>query len=335
MNNIFLIKLRSSLARPARVGLIFVTLAALLGWTGSWHWFPELFAHFFLQYALLLIILTALLFWTSWEGADGSRHWRWGALLVTLLVGFAVSPFWQPANLPTRGAPPASHGSLNLLQFNAAQNTDALAQWLIQHRKEVDVILVLEAGTGFAAVQETLASEFPHHIEQLQDGPFGIALMSRYPLYEAEALDVIGDTGFPTLAARVITPAGILSVVGIHPPPPLGQELAELRDHFMRELAGQLATQLTKGEPTLVFGDFNSTIWSPRLRDFMAQTGLRDAQQGQGALGSWPALTARYSGLLGIPIDLTLVSENIVVQQRHAGESLGSDHLPVLTRITY
>ena len=332
MDNPFLIKLRSNLGRHARDGVIFVVAVALLGWTGSWHWVPELFAHFFLQYALLLIILTALLFWTSWGSTDDHRHWRWVALMATLLVGFAISPFWTPADF---AAKPNSHGSINILQFNAAQNTDALAQWLIRHRQEVDVVLVLEADTGFAAGIEALAEEFPYHIEQLRDDPFGIALMSRYPLNEAAVLEIIDDAGFPALEADVITPAGPLRLIGIHPPPPLGGELAKLRDHFMQKLALRLAAQLKEGEPTLVFGDFNTTIWSPHLRDFIAKTGLRDAAEGQGASGSWPAATARIYGWLGIAIDLTLVSEHVTVQQRNIGEYLDSDHLPVVTRITY
>ncbi|GHT93619.1 hypothetical protein AGMMS49545_13330 [Betaproteobacteria bacterium] len=332
MNPPFLIKLRSSLACHARDGVIFVAAVALLGWTGSWHWVPELFAHFFLQYALLLVILTPLLFWAGWGSRDNRRHWQWLALIATLLAGFAVSPCWLPADSVRKAN---SHGSLNLLQFNAAQNTDALVQWLIKHRQEVDVVLVLEASTGFAGGIEALAEEFPYHIEKLQDDPFGIALMSRYPLSEAAVLDMSDDVDFPALEADVITPAGPLRLIGIHPPPPLGGELAKLRDAFMQKLALRLVAQLKEGEPTLVFGDFNSTIWSPRLRDFIAKTRLRDAGQGQGAPGSYPAASARISGWLGIPIDLMLVSEHITVQERHAGESLDSDHLPIVTRITY
>ncbi|MDR1889401.1 MAG: endonuclease/exonuclease/phosphatase family protein [Zoogloeaceae bacterium] len=328
MNGAFILRLRTASGRRARIGLILVALAALLGWTGSWHWFPELFSHFFSQYALLLIMLTALLFWEN-----KASRWAWAALLLTLLVGFAVSPFWLPV-ADANVKPGADTRHLNLLQFNAARNTYPLVQWLIRHRQEVDVVLALEADTGFAAGMEALAAEFPYRIDKLQDDSFGIALISRYPLYEAKVLEVIG-ADFPALEAHVITPAGPLHVIGIHPPPPLGGELAKLRDDYMKELAGQLAQQLEEGEPTLVFGDFNSSIWSPRLREFMAETGLRDAQQGQGALGSWPAITARYSGLLGIPIDLMLVSESVTVQQRQSGEYLDSDHLPVLTQIAY
>jgi hypothetical protein len=53
----------------ARDGVVFIAIFALLGGTGSWHRIPELFAHFFLQYALALVCLTALLL----LGRDG----RW------------------------------------------------------------------------------------------------------------------------------------------------------------------------------------------------------------------------------------------------------------------
>jgi endonuclease/exonuclease/phosphatase (EEP) superfamily protein YafD len=46
-------------------------------------------------------------------------------------------------------------------------------------------------------------------------------------------------------------------------------------------------------------------------------------------------MSARYAGFAGIPIDLALVSANVRVVERCAGPDLGSDHLPVLTRIAY
>jgi endonuclease/exonuclease/phosphatase (EEP) superfamily protein YafD len=308
-------------ARRARVTPVLIAVCAALGWTGDWHWFPELFSHFFLQYLLLLFPITLLLFWSH------AGHWRWAALAALILAGHAVAPLWLPA--PARPALLADRLPVTFVQFNAAQRTEAFTHWLTRHRKSVDVVLVLEADPAFSSTMTALAEDFPHHVERLDDSPFSIALLSRYPLSAAETLEIAG-ADFPALKADVMTPGGPLRVIGVHPPPPLGEELSASRNRFIRKLA-EIVRQYPM--PTLVFGDFNAAVWSPHLRVFMAETGLTDAQNGHGAVGTWPAWSARRSGFLGIPIDAMLISPEIRILERHALPSQGSDHLPVLTRI--
>jgi endonuclease/exonuclease/phosphatase (EEP) superfamily protein YafD len=178
----------------------------------------------------------------------------------------------------------------------------------------------------------TLAGEFPHRLERLDDSPFGIAMISRHPLREARVLEIAGPE-FPALQADVVMDDVIVRLIGIHPPPPIGADLARQRNRSMSALAARLGDERAPGRETLVFGDFNSTVWSPHLRDFMIRADLSDAQRGQGAPGTWPTVTARYSGLLGIPIAMALVSHGIVVTKRRIGPDLGSDHLPVVTEI--
>jgi endonuclease/exonuclease/phosphatase (EEP) superfamily protein YafD len=247
--------LRYAVSR-ARAGVVCVAALALAGWSGSWHRIPELFAHFFLQYALVLVPLVALL----WR--DG--RWRWAALATLILTGYTVAPFWLPVE-------DARHGTrLRLLQYNAAGQTDTLTHWLAGHPAEVDVVLVLEAGLAFEADMLTLANEFPYRIAWLDDSPFGIALISRHPLHAAHVLEVVGPA-FPALQADIIMDGHTLRLIGIHPPPPIDNDLAQWRNRFMAALARQLEKERTPGQETLVFGDFNSTPWSPHLRDFMAR----------------------------------------------------------------
>jgi len=303
----------------ARAVVVLVAVFAVVGWTGSWHWIPELFSHFFLQYALALILATVLL----WR--DGI--WTLAALAVLGIIGYAIAP-WSGESAPEW----ADAARLRILQFNAASQNAPMLEWLAQHGKEVDIVLVLEAGAKFRAEAQTLADEFPYHLEQLDDSPFSIALMSRHPFQNAETLEVIG-LDFPALQADFVLEGRVVRLIGIHPPPPITAGLAELRNRFMTTLAERLTHERASGQETLVLGDFNSTVWSPHLRDFMAQTGLFDAQRGQGAPGTWPAAAARVSGLFGIPIDMTLVSNGVVVIERRIGPDWGSDHLPVYTEI--
>ncbi|MDR2030881.1 MAG: endonuclease/exonuclease/phosphatase family protein [Azoarcus sp.] len=313
-------KLSRYVARHAHDRIFALAALALLGWTGSWHWIPELFSHFFFQYAALCALLVPFVLYSR------AGFWRWAALAVTILIWGMLLPFWRPAGV----ADPKPRSRLTLLQFNAAQNTAPLAHWLVSQRTAADVVLVLEADPSFAATHAALAGEYPHHIESLMDGPFGIALLSRHPLVDARILEVIGPE-FPAIEASVVLPGGALRLVGIHPPPPIGKTLAALRNRFMEKLPAYLDA----GTPTVVFGDFNATSWSPHLRAFMRATGLEDAQRGQGIVTTWPAFAARHSSMFGLPIDMTLVSPALFVEECRAGPFLKSDHLPVLTRIAY
>jgi hypothetical protein len=153
--------LRYAVSR-ARGGLVLVAVLAPAGWTGSWYRVPELFSHFFLQYALALVFLAAL----SFLGRDGL--WRWASLAMLSLAGYAIAPFW----LPAEDAVAQAHAPrLRLLQFNAAGRTEALSRWLAEHHGEIDVVLVLEAHSAFEADMRALSGEFPYRVAWLDDSP--------------------------------------------------------------------------------------------------------------------------------------------------------------------
>jgi endonuclease/exonuclease/phosphatase (EEP) superfamily protein YafD len=79
-------------------------------------------------------------------------------------------------------------------------------------------------------------------------------------------------------------------------------------------------------DPVVLAGDLNSTGWSPRFTDLLADARLRDSRQGFGVQASWPTQFM----LLGIPIDHCLVSPEIQVLDRRVGGPVGSDHLPIV-----
>lgn len=313
-------KLKAALFLRCKYLLALGYCGALLGYTGSWHWFPELFSHFFIQYALLGLLLLGIFVWTR------DKYWCWGAAGLAGAGMLALLPFFVPPK--NVGMPVQSE--LVVLQFNAAQNPHEVMAWLNRHGQEVDVALLLEAGPGFKAGIQQLRPVFPHVLQDLQEGPFGIALLSKHPFTRAVVVEPIGPD-FPALDVSLVLEGRPLRLLGIHPPPPLGAGLADWRNRFME----QLATRIHPGEATLVLGDFNSTVWSPQLRRFLGQTGLADCQRGMGLGASWPTRTAQWSALLGIPIDLCLRSADVQVRERRLEAGLGSDHLPLVNRVAF
>jgi endonuclease/exonuclease/phosphatase (EEP) superfamily protein YafD len=283
---------------------------------------PELLSHFFLVYWLTTLLCTAVLFWAGW------RRSAWVAAALLAAFSALLLPYlpWPQATLK-----PAAE--LRLLQFNAAQQPEPVLGWLQQNAQRLDAIVLLEAGPDFAPGLEKLRVQFPHQLTRLQAGPFGIAVLSRWPLQLAQVLEPAGPD-FPALAATLAVPGwpAPVRLYAVHPPPPLGAALADARNRFIAALA-QTVTQ--NPTPALVVGDMNLTPWSPVFRQFQTLTDLHDCQLGQGWQATWPSVTADVLPLFGLPIDACLHATALRVQSRHVLDAMGSDHLPVLTVLAW
>lgn len=271
---------------------------------------------------MLCLAAGGLLVWA------GDRRWAAVSLGVLVPLSLVLAPYFS---LPAATATPASPG-LRILQFNAAQRPAEILGWLKQHADEVDVAVLLEASTVFEPGLNRLREQFPHSFLDLRDGAFGLAVLSRYPLANTQTLNPIGED-FPALTAQLQAPGWSkpLTVYAVHPPPPVSRPVAKLRNDFLLGLAAYIKNK--PGEQAVIVGDFNATPWSPWLRKFLTATDLIDSQRGLGLLSTWPASTAQYSAVFGIPIDLCLHTRTVQITRRFALGNLGSDHLPVMTEI--
>lgn len=101
------------------------------------------------------------------------------------------------------------------------------------------------------------------------------------------------------------------------------EENWHLRNEQLEEIA-----EFVRDKPghVVVLGDLNVTPWSKSFQKFTESANLRDSRRGFGVNATWPA----WLGGLGIPIDHCLVSEGIVVRNVETGESVGSDHRPLI-----
>lgn len=318
-----MLKLKHFLSKRARILLMLCALGAAIGYTGSWHWVAELLSHFFLQYWLIAAGALLVLLWA------GDRKWSLAGVAILTLLSLALAPYYFPLQA---AAATERSAQLTVLQFNAAQNPSQAIPWLEQNATAIDLVILIEATPEFQDGIARLHTHFPHQLLELRDGPFGIALLSRHPLSAMVKLDLAGDA-FPALAAQVLAPGWTtpLHVFAIHPPPPVNSELAQLREQYLTNLAGVAAR--SKKDALIVAGDFNATPWSPLFRRFMQASALQDSQSTQGLLSTWPAATARYTGMFGLPIDALLHSDKIGIAARGSGPYLDSDHLPVITTI--
>lgn len=274
----------------------------------------ELLTHFQLHYALASAVLVGLFVWRR------RRVQMVVALAALVFNGSAVIPWYSP--LP-RAVAGSGGVSLRLMHANVnAWNDDYDSFAELVRRERPDVLVVQEFSTPWRNALPMLDEVFPHSIGEISDGPFGIALYSRYPL-SAQRVVTLGRAGIPSLEATLDVEGTAVRLLSTHPFPPVGSGLFDLRNDQLDAVATAL-----RGTPqsSILVGDLNATPWSPYYRALESATGLRNVRTGFGLVATWPSIL----GPLGIPIDHVLVSNEFGVTDVRAGSTIGSDHLPLI-----
>lgn len=295
-----------------RCATVAVTMATLLGLLARLHWRLELFCHFRVQYAAILLILSGLLLL--------ARQIKWAAVAIIMLAFnlACVLPVYI-GNSPQND----SNFALRTVQFNVyAHNRNR--QEVLDFLKEAnaDVILLLEVTPDWEIDLEPLSEDFPFSCIEAQKGNFGIALFSRFPL-----IDTVTLAG-PSRSFLTDVEVGDrrITVIGTHPWPPRSVEMARGRNDQLQELAALAANE---SDPVILMGDLNITPWSPYFGNLLQESKLKDSRVGFGIHPTWPSFLAT----MRIPIDHCLVSQSIDVKNRHVGPDLGSDHYPVICEL--
>lgn len=294
------------LALAAIAGLLLPLLShPLADAGGAASWLIDLGSHWQWLFLLLLVVSSAFL-------AVLDRRWAI-VLLATPLPWLTASPV---APSGERTADALMVASANIQYRNP--DARALVDWL--RKEKVDVAVVLEVAPAHVRALEAMA-DYPHRRIVPDEGPFGIAVLSRHPLAAVRVIE--SAAGIPRIEAAVRLPRGRVRVTALHPMPPLRTE-----DHFARNLTIRALAEAAaaSGEPAILAGDLNATPWSSAFAG-LADRGLRRAS---GLAPTWPAAAA---GLMGIPIDHVLVSRQWRVVASRTGPNLGSDHLPVLATL--
>lgn len=284
-------------------------------------WLVELAAHWQWLYGVVGAVSLVLL---ALARRPGSLGHGWLALAVLALGGAFL---WQPATLP-RGTEPADTeavltvGTANL---NAA-TTDfgPLTAWLAS--ADAPEVLFLQEFTALAqqalAGHPGVAARYPHRLEAPQPDPFGLAVLSRLPLSNLQALQPKDLRDTLRLRATVDWNGKLVQLSALHPMPPLDAPFAQARDRALVQEADRFAQT---GGLALLAGDLNTTPWAHSL--FAVEGNLRRAN---GAAPSWPNA---FGWLSVLPLDHVLASNGWQVLDSRTGPDLGSDHRPVVVRL--
>ena len=286
-------------------------------------WLVELAAHW--QWAYATVGAAAALLWVLLALILRQRA-TW--LLLPALV-MAGSLLWQPATLPAA----AGHGAANarVLAVGTANlnlaTTDftPLRQWLAS--ADAPDVVFLQEFTALAqralADDPTLATRYPHRLAVPQPDPFGLAILSRHPLADAQALQPRTDHDTLRLRATLLWHDQPVHLSALHPMPPVNSAFAKARDQALQDEARHLAQA---DGLAVMAGDLNTTPWARSLWGAepapMRRAGM--------ALPTWPNA---WGWLSVLPLDHVLATDGWQVVESHTGPDLGSDHRPVVVRL--
>jgi len=275
----------------------------------------DLPSHFVLQYAIGAVIGGLIV-----PALKMPRRYLLLLALVFALNMATLAPYLGAISAPQT----AGQKTFKILQVNTLylnRHTAALED--IIRRENPDIITAVETNDAFAAMFKTLADLYPHQDIHPRRDARGLAVLSRFPLKDV-SVTVFAEPATPAHIFTATIHGQDIRFVSMHPYTPTGH--LQKRDIHMHAVAAAFAAP--QDVPLVIAGDFNATPWSPAMKAFRRQTGLRHARHRRGILPTWPAFLP--SAFLRIPIDHVLVDPRIGVLDYRTGPAVGSDHLPTL-----
>lgn len=113
----------------------------------------------------------------------------------------------------------------------------------------------------------------------------------------------------------------------------------EQQQRQFREIASDAGAN---GEPVIVAGDFNATIWGSSMQALLSTAKLRSTAEGFGWQPTLPRSLVQWkldgvdvsNSLLMVPIDHCLINERLGVTSFSLGGNVGSDHTPLFIEVT-
>ncbi len=273
----------------------------------------------------LLIAVIAII--TLWR-----KYWRLFFACIPLLavtVGPALIKY-LPKNPPAATDDAITVMSVNLLMIN--QNTEPLLDEILS--VSPDILLLQEYTDHWhQAVQLKIGRQYPHHSFETREDSFGTAIYSRFPFSKPVNMNLpLGQATEPQIRALIQAGDKTVAVYNIHVLPPWGLEYTvETR----RQFADLLDLLSDESHPTILAGDFNFTETSPNAHD-LTGLGLTDTLDtaGTGRCATWP-VNSFFRWIPSIRLDHIYCSEDLVCHNSFAGHGAGSDHRPVIARLSF
>ena len=301
-------------------------LAGIAGSLGQYHWIAGLFTHFVPQYTIIGGILAFLLL------LDGRKYLSLMLFIFAAYHAYMMEPLWKKEAVE----PASVVDNITILQYNVNKNNaniSAISDWIKGNSTRFDMVVLFELTDSWDDAIISLEEDYPFHFVELIRGKRKLGVFSKMEIKSFNMQPFRNAEGSIAFLQATTERFGLpLELSMIHPPPPVDRERFVRRNSILLETASLLKNRVKRHNNNyhMIIGDFNITRWSPLFMRMQELTGLKDAQEGKGHMGTWPSF---LGDKFGIAIDHMLISPEINVISRVAGPNLGSDHLPVITTL--
>ena len=249
----------------------------------------------------------------------------------TIALVLAAIPFlFLPPPAPSAAGTPVSVVAANVY----VDNPDPADFLAVPAVASADILVLQEVTSTWQdalLASDRWAFESSRDLESNAD----MKLLSRFPILGARTVspESMDTGGRYAVGFQLLVNARTVIVYVVHPQTPRSTRMWRQRAAYLRDLERALRAEPTDAR-VIVAGDWNTPPWSPFLRDFLSSTGYRTTEARW-----WPAPT-RFSIRLwsltqiGTPIDRIVVSSNVGLSELLMGPTFGSNHLPVIARLS-
>ncbi len=286
---------------------------------------------------LVGVLVVAALCWGFSRHTSGTLNWTIGLILAVAACyqAYRIIPYTSLHGKDARDAEVVQNedGHLSLMMSNVLQ-TNKRTDLVIGLVREVqpDVLLTVETnGWWEEKLVEGIGKDYPHRVAVPLENLYGMHLWSKYELIDPVVKYRIKDD-IPSIDTQIKLKNGrTVDLHFLHPMPPSPTE-AYASTGRDAELA--LVGLEVKDKPnvtTIVAGDMNDVAWSHSSRLFQRLSGLIDPRRGRGMFSTFHA---EYK-LMRWPLDHVFHSTDLTVLALERLPFVGSDHFPVLIRLSY
>lgn len=224
-----------------------------------------------------------------------------------------------------------AHNQLSILTSNVLtpnRKADALIELVKKHQP--DVLVTLESDQWWEDKLKVIETEMPYSVKCPLDNLYGMHVYSRLPLGEQEICYFV-EKDVPSIHASLELRTGDkVRAHFLHPAPPSPTENPESAERDA-ELVIVARSVAESDQPVIVTGDLNDVAWSATTRLFRKISGLLDPRVGRGVFNTYHVdyPLARW------PLDHLFHSPHFTLQDIQRLPSIGSDHFPLLARLSY
>ncbi|MBC5992279.1 endonuclease/exonuclease/phosphatase family protein [Pontibacter cellulosilyticus] len=210
------------------------------------------------------------------------------------------------------------------------ENRQAKRFLQLVQQADPDLVLAMETDEWWVDQLSPLQQKYTHVVSYPLDNTYGMVLYSKLPLKETDIMFLKHET-VPSIHTNVVLPNGEEFILhAMHPVPPKPSKhpdnVGEEEEALLK--VGRMVSQ--SEIPSVVAGDFNDVAWSRTSRMFNTQSQLHDVRVGRGTYNSFGANNI----LLRYPLDHVYVSEEFQVQVLKRLPKFGSDHFPILVKLS-